>query len=66
MNQLFKTLKIKIMKKSLFILTVILSTMMLSCKPQDETGGGDNSGNSGGGNDVNLMGIYNPEKKIKK
>ena len=54
------------MKKSLFILTVILSTMMLSCKPQDETGGGDNSGNSGGGNDVNLMGIYNPEKKIKK
>lgn len=43
MNQLFKTLKIKIMKKSLFILTVILSTMMLSCKPQAETGGADNN-----------------------
>ena len=54
------------MKRTLFILAMILCSVMLSCKPQDETGGGDNSGNSGGGNDGNLMGIYNPEKKIKK
>ena len=39
------------MKKSLFILAVILSIMMLSCKPQGEDGG-DNSDNSGGGNNI--------------
>lgn len=54
------------MKRTLFIVAMLVSVMLISCKPEDEEGNNNYGGGDGFDNSGGITGIYTPGKKISK